>query len=83
MGNDTFNENANKIVEYFASDSFKQLIHISKTIFIVYFVILYICFSVAAYFIFKKEDKKPYLAFIPFYNMYVLFGLIKIPGYLA
>jgi hypothetical protein len=41
------------------------------------FLIIYtIIFLISFYFILKKEGKKPWYAFIPFYNMYLYFKII-------
>jgi hypothetical protein len=44
------------------------------------FLIIYtIIFLISFYFILKKEGKKPWYAFIPFYNMYLYFKIIDLP----
>ena len=77
---DLVNDIGTKIINYFTSDSFHQLLSLIDKLLIVYIVIFTISLIPSLYYLYKKEGIKPYRALIPIFNLYDYFKIVEIHG---
>ena len=50
---------------------------------LLWYIVLYVIGALAFYGIFKKANKTPWAAFVPFYNFYILLEVVGPPGLVA
>jgi len=48
---------------------------------LLWYIVLYVIGALAFYGIFKKANKTPWAAFVPFYNFYILLEVVGRPGW--
>lgn len=60
-------------------DKYRTVIHSIFLYFFIFIVIYSVVLIVSLYFIFKKENIKPFYALIPFFNIYTYFKITKTP----
>ena len=80
---DFVNEVGTNMINYFTSNSFKQLLSTINILLIISVVCFLISLIASLYYFYKKEGIKEYYAFIPFYNVYHYFKIIRLPYYLV
>lgn len=70
-----------QLVEYVSSLNWQIIINVSTNVLLIYLIVSFIAFHISLYFIFKKENIKPFYSFIPFYNLYLTFKYFHISLY--